>query len=162
MKSASKLDSAGEFPPSVHAYCRSAALCAAFSINRSAEKTLLIEFAEKGAQSGYDWSNKIGFQLSQGELAELSAYLRRPWKSHKWVHRAPGGAVKGLQLTLQGANVLFELSMSERRILVPVIPRDQYFLRNLAWSRLLEIQPPQPAAAHLASLEQLAETLSRT
>jgi len=162
MKNASKVESVHEFPPSMHAYCRSAALCAAFSINRSAEKTLLIEFAEKGPQSGYNWADKVGFQLSQGELAELCAYLLRPWTSHKWVHRAPGGAVKGLQLTLQGSNILFELSMSERRIRVPLVPRDQYFLRNMAWSRLWEIQPPQPASAHLASLEQLAQALSRT
>ena len=160
MQVVQKQSDSGEFPPSVHVYCRSAALCAGVAIDRSNRRTVVLEFARKGEGRSFDWNNKIAFQLSQGELAELAAYLRHPWASHKWVHR-PNGVVKGLEVSNQSPNILFELSTASARWRVPVIPRDQYYVRNLLLSRLFEIQSTMPTTAHYDSLAQLAEALKR-
>ena len=149
-----------EFPPSVHAYCRSSALCVAHSSDRLSRPTIILEFAKKGAGRGYDWSKKLSFQMTQVELAELGAYLRRPWAAQRWVHTSPASVVKGLQLCKQDQSILFELSTATGQFRVPVIPRDQYFIRNLVLARLFEIQPDLPLQAHYDSLDQLAVTLA--
>jgi len=149
-----------QFPPSVHAYCRSAAVCVTFANDRLSKPTAAIEFAEKGSGSGYAWGDKVVFQLTQGELAELCAYLHHPWQRHKWVH-SKGTTAKGLSVTQQGKSVLFALSIRGRDIRVPVVPRDQYFIANLLLSRLVAIQPPLSSDDHQQSLLRLAHALSQ-
>jgi len=160
MQTADKISPNREFPPSVHAYCRSSALCVSFAIDRGEKPTVVLEFAEKGHGSSYNWPEKLSFQLNQGELAELCAFLRKPWTSHKWVHQSHPAA-KALVIRHQAPNILFEISAGKRHVIVPVIPRDQYFIRNLLMSRLIEIQPSLPLAAHHESLDQLSHALAR-
>lgn len=145
------------FPPSTHAYSGRSAVCVSFSIDKAATPTISVEFAEKANGRGYDWKGKIAFQLNHGELAELCAFLRRPWRSHKWVHRSVTGNIKGFEVTRQDKSILFSISSMGRRINVPVVPRDQYLIHNLLMSRLIEVQPDLPLAEHQASLERLAE-----
>lgn len=145
-----------EFPPSVHAYAGRSALCVSFSIDKNATPTVVVEFADKSKGRGFDWRNKIAFQLTHSELAELCAYMRKPWSSQKWVHRSSSGTVKGLVVTRQQGSLLFSISSMGRHINVPVIPRDQYLVHNLLMSRLLEVQPDLPLVEHQAALDRLA------
>lgn len=145
------------FPPSVHAYCASSAICVAFSEDRQRQPTCTIEFAAKSGNSGYAWSSKIPFQLAAAEIAELCAFLFFPSNTRRWVHKAGGGNSKCLQVSHQSPKIVFSITDSERSLNVPVIPRDQYLIRNLLMSRLEEIQPPLSSDLHLASLKRLAD-----
>jgi len=146
------------FPPSVHAYCSSGAVNLAFTESKAKHPTITVEFAAKKGGSVPDWSKKLVFQLTQDELAELCAFLFFPWKSIKWIHKSPSGITKALELSLQSQKVIFAIKAADRTITVPVVPKDQYFFRNLALSRLTEIQPPLHPDLQLASLRQLAES----
>lgn len=157
-----KSQQSNEFPPSVHAYCRSAAVCFSHVTDRSDRPTVTVEFAHRRDVGGYDWLHKAAFQLGQSELAEFCAYLRQPWSKHKWVHGCRGPAMKGLELRQQSPNILFDFTTVGDRILIPIIPRDQYFIFNLAFSRLIEIQPKLPLQAHYDTLDRLSVALSRS
>lgn len=145
------------FPPSVHAYCASSALCVAFSEDRQRQPTCTVEFAEKARDSGYVWSQKIPFQLAAAEIAELCAFLLFPSKSLQWVHQGIGGTSKRFRVSSQSTKIVFSIDHRGRSLNVPVIPRDQYLIRNLLLSRLQEIQPALSPDLHLASLRRLAD-----
>jgi len=146
-----------EIPPSAHAYSRSSAVCLTYSIDRSKQATVTIDFAKSDGNGRYAWSDKVQFQLTRRELAELSAFLFFPWGQMKWVHRAPSGVVKGFDVRVQNGNVLFSIELPDRQIRTPVTPSDQYFFRNLLLARLVEIQPDLSADLHMTSLRRLAE-----
>jgi len=128
-----------------------------FAISKALQSTITVEFAAKNGGNVPDWSRKVVFQLSQEELAELCAFLFFPWKSVKWIHKSPSGITKALELSMQSQKIIFTIKAGDRSITVPVVPRDQYFFRNLALSRLTEIQPPLHPDLQLASLQHLAE-----
>ena len=156
------IDPKSAFLPSIHAYCSTNALCASFAVDRAKQATVTLEFAQKRSSgSGYDWKEKVGFQLTQGDLAELTAFMFFPSTSLRLVHRSGAGTLKGLDVTRQGEKFVFELSISGQRFAVPIVPKDQYFLKNLLLSRLIEIQPDLPYEFHLESLRQLAEVVDR-
>lgn len=145
-----------KFPPSVYAYCSSAALCANYAKNRSGDETITMDFAAKIEGKRYDWTNKVQFQLTQSELPELTAYMLYPFIEKTWIHRSSMSVVKGLRLKKQPGSILFELSSSSATFRIPVVPKDQYYIRNFLLSRLIAIQPPMPSDYHLNSLKQLS------
>jgi hypothetical protein len=139
-----------------HVYARSAALCLNWSENRHAERTVTIDAAPALGDGGYAWRDKAQFQLSAGELAELTASLFHPGRSLRFVHQS--SALKTLTLTYQAPIVLFSLSIGPRVLRVPVRPVDQFLVRNFLIARLAVTQG-LPASLVLRSLDVLAAQL---
>jgi hypothetical protein len=119
-----------------------------------------LEFARPGKQGRYDWDSKTIFQLTHNDLSELCAFMFFPGKSRKWTHRAPSGGFKTLEVRSQSEAILFALSSPQDKIHIPVVPADQYFIRNMLLSRLTEIQPPLAPELQLASLKSLASAFT--
>lgn len=115
--------------------------------------------SNKGETGRFDWANKVAFQLTQPELAEMTAYFFFPTPTKKWVHNSPRGVVKGFRCRLAGKNVLLEYSSKGRDIRCPVVPRDQYLFRNFLLARLVSFQPDLSNDHHLQSLAKLARQL---
>lgn len=149
-----------QFPPSVHAYCASSAVCLSFATDRRSNPTVTVEFASASDSRKYDWANKVAFQLTRNELAELTAYMFYPSALFRWVHTSPAGVTKGFEVRLQSPVILFSISSRSRSVRTPVTPTDQYFVRNLLMSRLTALQPDLAPEMHLASLKRLAANLS--
>ena len=147
-----------QLPKSTYAYCASAALCLNFATTRADIPTVSAEVAMKADGRQYDWSNKRTFQFTQAELAEFCAFLFFPKGQRRWIHRSPSGETKSFQVSIDGPNVLAELSAPGFCGRIPVIPRDQYLLRNFGLSRLVQGQPQLSNDHHLQSLQQLASS----
>lgn len=144
---------------SVHAYGGSAAVCLSDSTTRKGRSTVALEFARSLSPGTYDWSTKVAFQLTQGELAEATAFLFFPWGRQRWIH-GQGQAKKEVVLEDQQTHILFACQTKGDRLRVPVVPRDAYYFRNFLLARLLVSQPDLPGPWQLRSLEILARQSS--
>jgi hypothetical protein len=107
-------------------------------------------------ESGYAWRDKAQFQLTVGELAELTALLLHPGRSLRFVHQS--SSLKTLTLTYQAPTCLFSLAIGPRVLRVPVGPIDQFLVRDFLIARLAVTQG-LPAALVLRSLDVLASQL---
>lgn len=145
------------FPPSTTAYSKSCALCMAFSMDESQNKTITLEFARSDAPRRYDWSNKVGFLLSINEMADLCAFLTHPWTdTYGFIHSSSNSGKKTLSVKNQSSSFLFTLVYSSITYRIPVSPSSIYLFRNHLMSRLIELQPDLPPALHWRSLKQLS------
>lgn len=139
----------------LHVYGRSAALCFNWSENRQGHPTVTVE-AAASLESGYGWPDKIQFQLSPGELAELTAVLFHPGLALRLVHRS--SALKALTLLHQPPSYLCSLSAGSRTLRIPISRTDQFLLRNFLLLRLAMSQS-LPSEVVLRSLDVLATQL---
>ena len=160
-KSASAPDESADALPveraARHVYAKSAALCFNWSETRQGERTITIDVAPALGESGYAWRDKAQFQLTVGELAELTALLLHPGRSLRFVHQS--SSLKTLTLTYQAPTCLFSLAIGPRGLRVPVGPIDQFLVRSFLIARLAVTQG-LPAALVLRSLDVLASQLT--
>lgn len=139
-----------------HIYGSKAALCFNWDENRQADRTITVDAAFALEAGGYAWREKAQFQLSVGELAELTATLFHPGPALRLVHQS--SALKTLTLTYQAPSYLFALAVGARALRVPVRPTDQFLLRNFLIARLA-VSQGLPVSVVLRSLEVLAQQL---
>lgn len=136
-----------------HIYGRSAALCFNWAQTRQGDPTITIDAAAALSDGGYDWREKLQFQMSPGELAELTATLFHPGVALRLVHHS--SAVKTLTVIYQAPNCLVSVAQGARVLRVPIRPADQFLLRNFVLARLAHAQGLPPSVV-LRSLEVLA------
>lgn len=150
-----------DFPASTTAYCKSCALCLAFTTSKTREKTITLEFARSVASRKYDWTSKVGFELSAQEMAEVCAYLIAPWGTAVEMIHGTGPQTKRLTVANQTKRVLFSMGLGPETYRIPLMASDVYLFRNHLLSRLVEIQPELPPALHWRSLQQFAADMGR-
>jgi hypothetical protein len=141
---------------SLHVYGRQAAVCFSQDHNRRGEPTVSLEFARADPGGGYAFAQKIAFQCSRGELAELTSVFVYPGPELKLTHRS--SVLKTLAVRYRAPVMLVEMQAPGGVLAVPISPADQHFVRTWLLQRLASVQAAPPSIV-LCSLRLLAEQL---